>query len=182
MTGRHTLLVAVILVAHVAIHNTLKASDPSGAAASQDARSPQATPDPPVRPIPPAQTIINACGADLNKLFAEFGAPKYMVVARGDTNDDDDVLFEYGTFVLRIHEDKVTSCFFKSNWTGPIGEIRIGDSRENVEKVLGKPTSVLSKDGVITAYGYDLQSPKTTMYTNFNDAGAVRRVEIAARD
>ncbi len=59
-----------------------------------------------------ADTIIDLVGGDLKKMFGQVGAPKYMVVARGETNDQDDILCEYGNFILRVHENTVTNCFF----------------------------------------------------------------------
>ena len=129
--------------------------------------------------IPTADTIIDLCGGDLKKMFSKVGAPKYMVVARGDTNEEDDILCEYGDFILRVHENTVQNCFFPSNWRGSIKGIQMGDSREAVIKALGKPQKVAKdKEGVETSYGYDLKDRRATLWANFNDEGNVRRVEI----
>ena len=71
--------------------------------------------------------------------------------------------------------------FFFNDWTGSIRGIRIGDSYAEVTKVLGNPaTTVKNKEGVVTAYGYDLKDLGAYFFTNFK-AGNVWRVEVSLK-
>lgn len=126
------------------------------------------------------EMIINARGGNLAQLFP-FGVPSIVIASRGPTKDDDDVVFGYGTFLLRVHHKTITNCFFTNDWKGTIRGVRIGDSREAVVKILGKPRIVVkNKEGVETDYGYDLKSPDAILYTNFDADGKVKRVQIGA--
>lgn len=131
---------------------------------------------------PTAEAIIKSRGGGLEKL-QQFGTPEIIIAKRGKTTDDDDVVFNYGPFLVRVHHDTIKTCFFVSPWKGPINGINIGDSRETVVKVLGKPRMVFkNKDGVETDYGYDLKDKEVTLYANFDDEGKVKRVEIGAAE
>jgi hypothetical protein len=137
-------------------------------------------PGAPKQGAPTAEAIINVCGGGLTQVF-KFGVPKHVLAKRGDAVEEDDVLFRYDDFIVRVHETTVTNCFFMSDWKGPIQGIKIGDSREDVAKVLGKPRSVVKdKDGVETAYGYGLKGTdaKLDLWANFSEEGKVKRVEI----
>jgi hypothetical protein len=127
-------------------------------------------------------TIINLCGGRLAKMFAQCGTPENLQVKRGGTPDEDDVLFVYESVGFRVRDKVVRTCFFWSNWKGPIRGIKIGDSREDVVKVLGKaPTTDKDKDGAITAYGYDLKDLDADFFTNFDKDGKVWRVEVSLK-
>lgn len=127
------------------------------------------------------EAIVNACGGDLTNLY-KFGVPNHIVATRGDMPEEDDVLFRYdGGFILRVHFRTITTCFFLKDWEGPIRGMKIGDSREGVVKVVGKPRSVITdKDGVETDYGYDLKRGDDTigLWVGFDEDGKVRRVEL----
>jgi hypothetical protein len=129
-------------------------------------------------------TIIDSCGGRLAKMFAQYGTPSNVLPMRGDTPDDDDVLCDYeGAYGFRVHNKVIRFCFFWSDWKGPIRGIKIGDSRENVVKVLGTaPITVKDKDGVVTAYGYRIKDLGVEFYTDFDKDGKVKRVEIAPLD
>ena len=123
--------------------------------------------------------IINTCGDRLVKMFGQYGTPLDVVPIRGDTPDDDDVLVDYGTYIFRVHDRIVRFCFFRNEWPGTILGIKIGDSREDVEKVLGAPrTTFKDKNGVLTDYGYHMKDLGIEFYANFDDNGKLKRVEI----
>lgn len=126
---------------------------------------------------PAAETLISIRGGGLERM-QQFGAPELVIAKRGKESDNDDVLFNYGPFILRVHHDTITNCFFLNTWKGSIRGIRIGDSREDVVNALGKPRIIYSKAGVETDYGYVLKDSNAMLYANFNDDGNVKRVEI----
>ena len=128
-------------------------------------------------------TIIDSCGGRLAKMFAQYGAPSDFVAIRGNTPDKDDVICDYGTYMFRVREKVIRCCFFRTDWKGPIRGIKIGDSREDVVKTLGTaPTTFKDKNGVVTAYGYRMKDLGVEFYTNFDEDGKVKRVEIAPLD
>jgi hypothetical protein len=128
-------------------------------------------------------TIIDTCGGRLAKMFAHFGTPQDVWVTRGDTPAEDDVLCAYGAYGFRVRSKMVRCCFFWTDWKGPIRGIKIGDSREDVVKVLGKaPVTVKDKNGIITSYGYHMKDVGVEFYTDFDKDGKVKRVEIDPLD
>ncbi len=127
-------------------------------------------------------TIIDSCGGRLAKMFAQFGTPQDLRVKRGSTPDMDDVLCDYGAFGFRVRNKMIQICFFWSDWKGPIRGIKIGNSREDVEKVMGKaPITVKDKDGVVTAYGYALKDLDAEFYADFDKDGKVWQVEFGLK-
>jgi hypothetical protein len=127
-------------------------------------------------------TVINLCGGRLSKMFAQCGTPVDMKVKRGSTPAEDDVLCDYGTYAFRVRDKLVRTCFLWIDWKGTVKGIKIGDTREDVVKVLGKPYIVeKDKDGVITDYGYDLKDLDADFFANFNKDGKVWRVEISLK-
>ena len=127
-------------------------------------------------------TIINSCGDRLAKMFAQFGVPKDLSVKRGNTPDEDDVLCHYGAYGFRVRKKVIQICFFWSDWKEPIRGIKIGDSREDVVKVLGNaPITVKDKNGVVTAYGYVLKDLDGQFYADFDKDGKVWQVEFGLK-
>ena len=71
-------------------------------------------------------------------------------------------------------------AFSGQDWKGPIRGIKIGDSREDVVKVLGAASITFKdKDGNITAYGYELKELDAKFFANFDKDGKVWRVEVS---
>jgi hypothetical protein len=129
-------------------------------------------------------TIINLCGARLSKLFAQLGPPENVRPERGDKPEEDDVFFDYGAagFGCKVRNKAVPVCFFFKDWKGTVRGIKIGDSREDVVKVLGNATTtVKDKNGVITAYGYDLKELDAYFFANVDETGKVWRVEVSLK-
>ena len=127
-------------------------------------------------------TIINLCGGRLAKMFAQCGTPENLRVKRGNTPDEDDVLCDYGTYGFRVRNKVINTCFFATDWKGPIRGIKIGDSREDVVKVLGTASMTFKdKNGVVTSYGYELKGLDVKFFTNFDKDGKVWRVEVSLK-
>jgi hypothetical protein len=125
-------------------------------------------------------TIINICGGRLAKMFAQFGTPSDVLPIRGDTPAEDYVLCDYDTYFFHVRKKVIQHCFFWSNWKGPIRGIKIGDSREDVVKVLGTaPITVKDKNGIVTDYGYRMKDLGVKFYANFDENGKLKRVQIA---
>jgi hypothetical protein len=110
-------------------------------------------------------------------------------VARRETSDpsagspeDDEVYCDYEAYGFKVRNRIVRVCFFWEEWKGPIRGIKIGDSREDVVRVLGKaPTTVKDKDGVVIAYGYKLKDMGANFFANFDKNGKVVRVEVSLK-
>jgi hypothetical protein len=127
--------------------------------------------------------IIDMCGGRLAKMFTQFGTPAELIAIRGKTSDKDYVLCDYGTYFFHVRKKVILACFFWSDWKGPIRGIKIGDSREDVVKVLGNAQiTVKDKNGVVTAYGYRMKDLDVEFYTDFDKDGKVREVEIGPLD
>ncbi len=127
-------------------------------------------------------TVINLCGARLAKMFAQCGTPIDLRVKRGEKPEEDEVLCNYGTYAFRVRDKQVRTCFLWIDWKGTIKGIKIGDTREDVVKVLGKPYIIeKNKDGVITDYGYELKELDADFFANFDKDGKVWRVEISLK-
>jgi hypothetical protein len=124
--------------------------------------------------------IIKIRGSHFTDMFAQFGTPQIVVATRGRTPDEDDVLFNFGAFIIRVGKDqKINNCFILKNWKGPIRGIKIGDSREDVVKVLGNASMTFKdKNGTITDYGYRMKDLGVEFYVNFDENGNVKRVQI----
>lgn len=126
-------------------------------------------------------TIINTCGGRLAKMFTQFGFPSDVWADRGTTEAQDDVFLGYGAYGFKVRDKVIRVCFFFKGWKDPIRGIKIGDSLEEVVKVLGNPrTTIKNKEGVITAYGYDLKDLDAQFFANFKD-GKVWRVEVSLK-
>ena len=124
-------------------------------------------------------TIINSCGGRLAKMFAQYGTPQDLRAKRGSMPDMDDVLCDYGAYGFRVRNKVVQICFFWSDWKGPIRGIKIGDTREDVVKVLGNPRiTIKNKNGVVTTYGYNLKDLDVAFYVDFDKDGKAWQVEV----
>jgi hypothetical protein len=163
---RLTLTIVVLATIAAVVVPTSRAADP-------DVRGQGAISD---------EVIINLCGSRLAKMFAECGPPTFLRAERGKTPAEDDVYCDYDTYGFKVHDRIIRVCFFWEEWKKPIRGIKIGDSREDVEKVLGKAaTTVKDKDGAVTAYGYELRDIGAYFFTNFDKNGKVWRVEVSMK-
>ena len=155
------LTIALLLITVLAVA-TVQAVDPGNGAGT----------------TPSDDAIVNVCGANLAKLFTQFGTPADIIPYRGNTPDNDGVNLNYGDYGFNFRNKTVVTCFFWSTWKGTIQGIKIGDSRDAVVKVLGNP-SVTLKDanGVITSYGWDLKDLDAKLYADFDANGIVNRVD-----
>ena len=138
-------------------------------------------PSPAKKADPPAEVIIGVRGAGIEQL-SQFGTPSIYVASRGKTEDNDDVLISYKSFIFRVHLKTIKACYFGPEWKGPIYRgIKIGDSKESVSNTMGKATVILrNKEGIETAYGYNINNLNIMLFTNFDPEGKVKRAEIAS--
>lgn len=128
------------------------------------------------------EAVMNMVGGRLAKMFAVYGTPQDVWANRGSTEAMDDVFFDYGPFAFKVREKLVRVCFFFQGWEGPIHGIKIGDTREAVVKVLGEPSMTFKdKNGVVTAYGYELKDLDCNFFANFREEGKVWRVEVSLK-
>jgi hypothetical protein len=123
--------------------------------------------------------IIDSCGGRVGDMFARYGTPVDVVPIRGKEPDEDDVICNYGAYMFRVRDRMVRCCFFLKTWKGSIQGIKIGDSRDDVVKVLGEaPIVFKDKKGVVTDYGYRMKKLGVKLYANFDEDGKLKRVEI----
>jgi hypothetical protein len=156
---------AVTLAAIAALAATTVRADDAGA---------------PAQGAPTDEAIINMCGGRLVKMFAQFGTPANVWAMRGSTPAEDDVFCHFGSFGFRVRNKTINTCFFFSRWKGPIRGIKMGDSRDDVVKVLGKPSiTVKDKNGVVTAYGYKLKDIDADFLADFDENGKVTKAEVS---
>ena len=155
------LTIALLLIAALAV-TTVRAVDPGNggnATLSDDA-------------------IINLCGARLAKVFAQFGTPTNIYPYRGSTPDNDGVTFDYGTYGFNINSKTVCTCFFWSGWKGTVNGIKIGDSQQDVEKVLGTTHQVdkTASQSALGDFGFDLID--AVLWIDFDKNDKVYRVDV----
>lgn len=134
------------------------------------------------RPEPKDMDVIKSLGLDLQGVYAKFGLPLDLLAHRESKPEDDRVLCDYGTFMLCLgRNQKVVDTFFRTAWKGSIMGLKIGDSRETVEKVMGAPKETYSnKDNVVTGYGYPMKDLNVTVYPAFDpQTGKLSRVEVS---
>ena len=102
---------------------------------------------PPGRLGPPTRPLSTFRRRRLAKLFATFGIPDDVRAYREDDQaKDDTVVLDYGAYGFKVRKKTVRNCLFWPNWKGTIKGIKIGDSRDDVAKVLGKPVVHLYRE------------------------------------
>ena len=126
---------------------------------------------------PSDDAIINVCGASLDKVFAQF-APADVYPYRRATADDDGVTFDYGSYGFNVHNKTVCTCFFWSGWKGTIKGVKIGDSQQDVEKVLGTVHQVdkTVSQSALGDFGYDLID--AVLWIDFDKNDKVYRADL----
>jgi hypothetical protein len=127
---------------------------------------------------PTDAAIINMCGGRLAKAFHEFGTPVEVFVTRGNKPEDDSVVLDFGTFGLNIRNKTVVSSYFYKEWQGTIKGIKIGDSREQVVKVLGNKFDASKNSVGVDDAGYDLKDNDAVFWVDFDKDNKVIKVEI----
>ena len=123
--------------------------------------------------------LIHLCGKHFSQVFSQAGVPDDMKVHRANNPKYDEVFFDYRAkgYGFEVNDKIITTVFFFSGWTSPIHGIRIGSSREEVERILGRPVTVdKDKNGIVTDYGYEVKGFE--FYANFDKDGKVWRVEV----
>jgi hypothetical protein len=127
---------------------------------------------------PTDDAVINLGGASLAKVFAQFGTPSNVYAYRGSTPDDDGVTVDYDTFGFNVNNKTVCTCLFWSGWKGTINGIKIGQSRQDVENVLGTAHQV---DKTVSQsaqgdFGFDLID--AVFWVDFDKNDKVCRVDV----
>jgi hypothetical protein len=86
---------------------------------------------------------------------------------------------DYGAYGFKVRKKTVRNCLFWPNWKGTIQGVKIGDSRDDVAKVLGKPSLTFTeKTGVVSGYGYELKDLDSKLWADFDANGKVNMVEV----
>jgi hypothetical protein len=125
---------------------------------------------------PTDKEVLDMCGARLKKVFAKFGTPVDLIVS--DDNDGG-VNLDYGTFGFKIKAKTATTCFFWPEWTGSVKGIKIGDTKEQVLKALGKNTKTFNRPDGQEDYGWAVTDPEDTVFwTYFDKDGKVRKMDV----
>ena len=133
---------------------------------------------PAARKVPSDADIIKMCGARLATVFARFGTPDDVTVSRGSNTDLDKVSLDYGSYAIQVRGKTVRTCLFFSSYASPIKGVKIGDTRAQVEKVLGTEHKIEKSSIDVDDYGYALKDLDAMFWTDFDKEGKVRMVEI----
>jgi hypothetical protein len=155
------LTIALLLITVLAVA-TVQAVDPGNGAGT----------------TPSDDAIVNVCGANLAKLFTQFGTPADIIPYRGNTPDNDGVNLNYGDYGFNFRNKTVVTCFFWSTWKGTIQGIKIGDSHQDVEKVLGTThqTDKTTSQSALGDFGFDLID--AMLWVDFDKNDKVFKVEV----
>jgi hypothetical protein len=127
---------------------------------------------------PSDAAVIGMCGGRLAKVFHDFGTPVNVFVIRGNKLADDSVALDFGTFSLNVRNKTVVSCFFFKEWSGAIKGIKIGDSREQVIKVLGDKFGASKNKEGVDDVSYDIKDNDALFWVDFDKDNKVVKVEI----
>ena len=129
-------------------------------------------------------SIIRLCGKGFPQVFAQLGIPANIRADRKDSPENDEVFCDYGAkgYGFEVRDKIVYTVYFFSEWTAPILGIKMGNSREEVERTLGKPNMVVRDEkDFITAYGYDLPQHNARLFANLDENGKLWRVEYGLK-
>ncbi len=126
-----------------------------------------------VTQVPTDETILGLCGARLAMVFERLGVPEDL---RASGDKDGGVDLDYGAFGLKIKNKIVTACFFWREWQGPVRGIKIGDSKEQVVKILGKHTNVFKYADGVEDYGWNLKKENSILWAYFDKDGRVKKI------
>lgn len=118
-------------------------------------------------------TILGLCGARLAKVFDRLGTPENL---RPSGDQDGSVDIDYGTFGLKIKNKTAAACFFWNDWTGPVKGIRIGDTKEQVLKILGKNDRIYTHADGLEDYAWNFKSESILFWAWFDKNNKVRKI------
>src|SRR5262245_25273685 len=120
---------------------------------------------------PSDEQIIDMVGGRLAKIFVRFGTPADLFPVRANESPEMDlVILEYRSFAFGIRNKTVQTCYFVRGWAGTIKGIKLGDSREQVVKTLGKeyePSDVVNNDNVYD-FAWDLKETDSLLWAIFD--------------
>ena len=109
-------------------------------------------------PVLAADEITTLLGLDLETALRRFGTPAEVFTVRGEEEWQDDVVFYYPNHLyLFWFQNRVWQVRVDQNYEKPIFELQMGDTREGVLAVLGKPLAEV--DGSLIYHREDFDYP-----------------------
>src|SRR5207247_5614682 len=131
---------------------------------------------------PTDEAIINMVGGRLAKMFAQFGTPEEIYPVRAEDNPEMDfVMLNYPTaFAFGVRQKTVGVCYFFPGWRGTIKGINLGDSREQVVKILGNDfenSEIKNEEGVDDCK-WDLKENDARLWVIFDKNNQATRVQV----
>lgn len=127
---------------------------------------------------PTGDDIVQACGSRLAKMFARFGYPENVTPLRRSKPELDRVLLTYGKFAFESRDRTVQACLFYSDYTETVRGIKIGEPRQQVEKVLGTEHKVEKGSQSDQDLGYAMKNLDATFWVDFDKDDKVRMIEV----
>ena len=127
------------------------------------------------------KAVIDLCGGRLARVFAEFGIPDELRAVRENGPERDAVMVKYGTFGFLVRQKTVQSCYFWPGWKGKIQGIEIGNTPEEVVKVLGKNDLSFKNSYGGDDYGWNLKAYDAILWAQFDKDNKVWSVQVAAK-
>ena len=121
-----------------------------------------------------SEDAINLLRRPCAEVLREFGAPDAVYALRGtdkQREDDDTVTVTYKGIAFGISHKEVHHCFFLEEWPVPVYGIKMGDDREQVVTVLGKPVSAEISRDCFVPQGKDLR-----LYVWYSASGGTKTV------
>jgi hypothetical protein len=125
--------------------------------------------------------IIEMVGGRIAKMFAQYGTPESLYAQRSEESPElDVVIVEYTDFSFSVRGKTVGVCHFERTWKGEIKGIRIGDTRNQVVKVLGEDfelSEVANRDGVFDCK-WDLAELDARLWVIFDKEDKATLVQV----
>jgi hypothetical protein len=130
---------------------------------------------------PTADAIINLVGARISKVFAQLGTPEDLHTWRGSTPEEDNVVLDYGTFVVYVHHKTANSCLFRSEWKGKVKGIKFGDDQKQAVGALGSEHETYKSEDGTQAYVWDLKEIDSSLTVQFDKNNKVAGLMIVLK-
>lgn len=82
-------------------------------------------------------------GLTPNEVVAEFGAPDYVYSERGESQDQDDVIFFFDNRIyVYFNQNRAWQLRVDSKYENDILGVKLGDNIDNVKSILGEPYKI----------------------------------------
>jgi hypothetical protein len=127
---------------------------------------------------PSDKEIIDMVGNRMSKAFPKFGYPVDMSPSK--TGDKQLVFMDYGAYGFKVGDKVVTTCFFFSDWKGAVFGAKMGDSKEEVVKKLGKPASISKMSDGLPYLEWSFKDQPGTLEINFDKDNKMTRAIVSA--